>query len=332
MRCLAASTTPGGSSRSRALTMYSASFPVMSAAGARSCASAFAACSGKAAAATSPPRPCNMCRLCISYSPPREEGGLRHQENFGEAHLSAADGVVAHKSPSGRERRLFLMATPYRACAGSARRPLQQRRLRGIFFMSRPPPLTRRDYSRRFVSLCLCGSKSRQTKCTQVQSAFSINDQFRHGFADRCRMLEAMTRARRYDHDIGMLWMHVHHKPGIRKACIEAGHGVQTSVAHARSSHLNVLSIYPIDFFPFNLSIDVGDFGFEAALLRSNFYAASQSVNRRKSINEVVVISTECPNKHRKLSRQIIFNRRIQVEPEKYLAIYLKKGSKFRDH
>jgi hypothetical protein len=30
------------------------------------------------------------------YSPPREEGWLRHQENFGEAHLSAADGVVTH--------------------------------------------------------------------------------------------------------------------------------------------------------------------------------------------------------------------------------------------
>ena len=30
------------------------------------------------------------------YSPPREEGWLRHQENFGEAHLSVADGVVAH--------------------------------------------------------------------------------------------------------------------------------------------------------------------------------------------------------------------------------------------
>ena len=27
---------------------------------------------------------------------PREEGWLRHQENFGEANLSAADGVVAH--------------------------------------------------------------------------------------------------------------------------------------------------------------------------------------------------------------------------------------------
>src|SRR5262249_54431788 len=33
--------------------------------------------------------------------PPREEGWLRHQENFGEAHLSAADGVVAHKSCFG---------------------------------------------------------------------------------------------------------------------------------------------------------------------------------------------------------------------------------------
>jgi hypothetical protein len=27
----------------------------------------------------------------------REEGWLRHQENFGEAHLSVAVGVVAHK-------------------------------------------------------------------------------------------------------------------------------------------------------------------------------------------------------------------------------------------
>jgi hypothetical protein len=29
-------------------------------------------------------------------SPPREEGWLRHQQKVGEAHLSAADGVVAH--------------------------------------------------------------------------------------------------------------------------------------------------------------------------------------------------------------------------------------------
>ena len=35
-------------------------------------------------------------RQTSSESPPREEGWLRHQENFGEAHLSAADGVVAH--------------------------------------------------------------------------------------------------------------------------------------------------------------------------------------------------------------------------------------------
>ena len=37
----------------------------------------------------------------MEYSPPREEGWLRHQETVGEAHLSAADGVVAHKSSSG---------------------------------------------------------------------------------------------------------------------------------------------------------------------------------------------------------------------------------------
>jgi len=31
------------------------------------------------------------------YYPPREEGWLRHQENFGKAHVGAADGVVAHE-------------------------------------------------------------------------------------------------------------------------------------------------------------------------------------------------------------------------------------------
>ena len=31
-----------------------------------------------------------------TYSAPREDGWLRHQENFGEANLNAADGVVAH--------------------------------------------------------------------------------------------------------------------------------------------------------------------------------------------------------------------------------------------
>jgi hypothetical protein len=36
-----------------------------------------------------------------SNSPPREEGWLRHQENFGAALLSAAAGVVVHKSRFG---------------------------------------------------------------------------------------------------------------------------------------------------------------------------------------------------------------------------------------
>jgi hypothetical protein len=32
-----------------------------------------------------------------AHSPPCEEGWLRHQENVGEAHRNAADGVVAYK-------------------------------------------------------------------------------------------------------------------------------------------------------------------------------------------------------------------------------------------
>ena len=46
------------------------------------------------------------------YSPPREEGRLRHQEKVGEAHLSAADGVVAHTEM------LFLSDHPVRSIKG----------------------------------------------------------------------------------------------------------------------------------------------------------------------------------------------------------------------
>src|SRR5262245_31754957 len=34
-------------------------------------------------------------------SPPRDEGWLKHKENFGEGHLGAADGVVAHTNLTG---------------------------------------------------------------------------------------------------------------------------------------------------------------------------------------------------------------------------------------
>src|SRR5262245_20420201 len=127
-----------------------------------------------------------------------------------------------------------------------------------------------------------------------------------------------------------MLWMEVHHEPGIRKACIEAGYGFQASVTHARQSFLNVRLIDFIDFLRLDLSVDVGGIGFDTALLRSNFYASSQSVNRGKSIYEVVVMSAKCPNKDWKLSRQISFKWAVQVEPEEYLPIYLKEGSEFR--
>ena len=60
------------------------------------------------------------------YSPPREEGWLRHQEISAKPTLSAADGVVAHKPRIGVNADFFLMAAPCRACAGSARGPLQQ--------------------------------------------------------------------------------------------------------------------------------------------------------------------------------------------------------------
>jgi len=43
---------------------------------------------------------CYLCLgTCVTHvlGPKSEEGWLRHQENFGEAHLGAAHGVVAHK-------------------------------------------------------------------------------------------------------------------------------------------------------------------------------------------------------------------------------------------
>src|SRR5215468_1775096 len=107
-----------------------------------------------------------MCYPCLGTcvthvsGPKSEEGWLRHQENFGEAHLSAADGVVAHKSKFRCERRLFLMAAPCRACAGSAPRPLQQGGF-ATFSLCRVHPSSRGgDYGRPFgcgfATLCLC--------------------------------------------------------------------------------------------------------------------------------------------------------------------------------
>src|SRR5262245_6962950 len=62
-------------------------------------------------------------------SPPREEEWLRHQENFGEARLSAADGVVADKE------RVVVSDHPVRSNKGG---------FAPFFLMSRPPLLTRR--------------------------------------------------------------------------------------------------------------------------------------------------------------------------------------------
>ena len=53
---------------------------------------------------------------------------MRHQENFGEAHLRAAAGVVVQKPRLGK--------------ATTPAAPL--RRLRGIFLLSQPRLLTRR--------------------------------------------------------------------------------------------------------------------------------------------------------------------------------------------
>src|SRR5713226_994165 len=63
-------------------------------------------------------------------------GGCGINKNFGEAHLSAADGVVAHKPWFKNAFRNMVCERPPR--------PLHQRWLRAIFLMSRPPLLTRR--------------------------------------------------------------------------------------------------------------------------------------------------------------------------------------------
>src|SRR5262245_36537881 len=127
-----------------------------------------------------------------------------------------------------------------------------------------------------------------------------------------------------------MLWMEVHHEPGIRKACIEAGYGFQGSVTDARQSFLNVRLIDFIDFLRLVLSVDVGGIGFNTALLRDNFYVSNQYDNRQKFINVVIVMQAKCPNKDWKLPSQISFKWAVQVEPEEYLPIYLKEGSEFR--
>ena len=64
-------------------------------------------------------------------SPPREDGWLRHQENFGEAHLRAADGVVTHKSHFG--------VNDHPVCGANVG-------FAEIFLMPQPPLLTRRGF------------------------------------------------------------------------------------------------------------------------------------------------------------------------------------------
>jgi len=89
----------------------------------------------------------------------------------------AADGVVAHKS-RGVSDDFFLMAAPYRACAGSARRPL-----------SRPPLLTRRGISKSTHSSRLAGSPS--AVCTHPQNR------------QPCRLMPAAGRAASIQSTVG---------------------------------------------------------------------------------------------------------------------------------
>src|SRR5215475_9188333 len=81
--------------------------------------------------------------LCqIRYSPPREEGWLRHKEKAGEAHLSAADGVVAHKACFGvSDHPDRFASTPPHEEGITARRfceKLRQVRRRALFSCRRP--------------------------------------------------------------------------------------------------------------------------------------------------------------------------------------------------
>jgi hypothetical protein len=65
---------------------------------------------------------------------------MRHQENFGEAHLRAADGLVAHKPRFVMSDDFLLMAAPYRACAGSARRPSSKEASQHFLTVAYTPP------------------------------------------------------------------------------------------------------------------------------------------------------------------------------------------------
>jgi hypothetical protein len=66
---------------------------------------------------------------------------MRHQENFGEAHLSAADGVVVHTERFRCKRRLFLDGCALSGLRGLRPPAAPLRRLRSIFLTvaSHPP-------------------------------------------------------------------------------------------------------------------------------------------------------------------------------------------------
>ena len=64
---------------------------------------------------------------------------MRYQENFGAAHLSAADGVVVHNVTFRCERRLFLDGCALSGLRGLRPPSAPTMRLRGIFLMSLAP-------------------------------------------------------------------------------------------------------------------------------------------------------------------------------------------------
>jgi hypothetical protein len=64
---------------------------------------------------------------------------MRHQENFGEAHLSAADGVVVHTERFRCKRRLFLDGCALSGLRGLRPPAAPLRRLRTISYCRVPP-------------------------------------------------------------------------------------------------------------------------------------------------------------------------------------------------
>src|SRR5262249_11435976 len=137
-------------------------------------------------------------------------------------------------------------------------------------------------------------------------------------------MFEAVSRARRHHHDIGILGMKIDDEPAIGEARVETNHCVHAPAAQTRHPATDLFPIHFIDLLLFHYSVHGISARFHGVLFSGYLDTTADAIDRGKPINEIVAILTESPDKNRELPRQKRVNRIFQSEPEQYLTLDLE--------